>query len=225
MRAPFRTEALILRRTNFGEADRILSLLTPEHGKLSAIAKGVRKPKSKLAGGLELLAVCDITLIKGHGDMALVTSARLRDFFGNILQQYERLETAYACIKLVNTATETVSEPEFYYLLKTSLESLHNPQIDCRLTELWFNVHYGTLLGHGLNVATDRLGTALDPGKRYHYDHTERAFYVHDQGHFGASHIKLLRLVAAKTPLILSRIGGLDTVLRDCQELVRTLES
>ena len=52
-----RTEAIILRRTNYGEADRILNMLTPQHGKVSAIAKGVRKAKSKLAGGLELFAV------------------------------------------------------------------------------------------------------------------------------------------------------------------------
>ncbi|HRQ86596.1 MAG TPA: recombination protein O N-terminal domain-containing protein, partial [Candidatus Saccharibacteria bacterium] len=46
-----RTRAIILRRTNYGEADRILQLLTPE-GRKSAIARGVRKEKSKLAGGI-----------------------------------------------------------------------------------------------------------------------------------------------------------------------------
>ena len=46
-----RTQAIVLRRTNYGEADRILQLLTPE-GKKSVMAKGVRKEKSKLAGGI-----------------------------------------------------------------------------------------------------------------------------------------------------------------------------
>ena len=54
MNTPYRTEAIILRRTNYGEADRVISLITPDRGKISGIAKGVRKPKSKLAGGLEL---------------------------------------------------------------------------------------------------------------------------------------------------------------------------
>ncbi|HEX2615498.1 MAG TPA: DNA repair protein RecO, partial [Nitrososphaera sp.] len=56
----FRSDALVISRTNFGEADRILTFLTPNHGKVRGIAKGVRKPKSKLAGGIELFSVCDL---------------------------------------------------------------------------------------------------------------------------------------------------------------------
>jgi DNA repair protein RecO (recombination protein O) len=48
----FRTQAIILNRTDYGEADRIISFLTPDHGKVKAIAKAVRKSKSKLAGGI-----------------------------------------------------------------------------------------------------------------------------------------------------------------------------
>src|SRR3982751_6364925 len=146
---PFSTEAIILRRTNYGEADRILSLLTPERGKLSAIAKGVRKPKSKLAGGLELFAVCDVTCMQGRGDMALVTSARMRQFFGNILKDYDRMQLGYECVKQINKATETVSEPEFYELLRVSLAALDDLSIDWRLVEICFRLQMQGLLGHG----------------------------------------------------------------------------
>ncbi len=225
MRPAFRTEAIVLRRTNYGEADRILSLLTPEQGKVSAIAKGVRKPKSKLAGGLELFAVCDVTVMEGRGTMGLITSARLKDFFGDILHQYERMEAAYMFIKQVNTATETVSEPEFYHLLHTGLESLNSKTVDWQLTELWFRLHFVSLLGHGLNMATDREGNALAAGAQYHYDFAENAFYPHEQGRFNADHIKFLRLVAAKTPAVLSHVGGVEAILDDSLWLVRTLES
>src|SRR6516162_1991606 len=55
MRSPrvYTTEAVVLRRTDFGEADRILTLFTPHKGKLRAIAKGVRRTTSRLAGHLE----------------------------------------------------------------------------------------------------------------------------------------------------------------------------
>lgn len=53
MPADLRTQAIVLRRTNYGESDRILNLLTPE-GKVSVIARGVRKEKSRLAGSIEL---------------------------------------------------------------------------------------------------------------------------------------------------------------------------
>ncbi len=225
MRPTFRTQAIVLRRTNYGEADRILSLLTPEHGKVSAIAKGVRKPKSKLAGGLELFAICDVTVMEGRGAMGLITSARLKDFFGDILHQYERMETAYMFIKQVNAATETVSEPEFYHLLQIGLENLNNQTIDWRLTELWFRLHFVTLLGHGLNMATDREGNALAADVLYHYDFAENAFYLHEHGRFGADHIKFLRLVAAKTPSVLSHVGGVGDIIEDCLWLVRSFDT
>ena len=51
------TDGIVLSRVNYGEADRIIKLLTPEAGKLSLMARGVRKPKSKLAGGIELFSI------------------------------------------------------------------------------------------------------------------------------------------------------------------------
>lgn len=224
MRTPIRTEAIVLRRTNYGEADRVLSLLTPDRGKISAIAKGVRKPKSKLAGGLELLAVCDVTLLEGRGDMALITSARLQEFYGNILQDYDRMQLAYSMIKLVNKAAETVGEPEFYYLLRGGLQFLHDKNVDWRITELWFRLHLQALLGHGLNLATDREGAKLAADKTYQFDFVENAFYLNERGRFTTPHIKLLRLAAAKNPVVLQHIGGVGEIVEDCLWLLRALE-
>ena len=60
-----RTEAIILRRTDYGEADRILNILTPS-GKISAIAKGVRKARSKLAGGIEMFTLAELLIHSGR---------------------------------------------------------------------------------------------------------------------------------------------------------------
>ena len=57
----YRTRAIVLRRTNYGEADRVVQLLTVE-GRRSVMARGVRKEKSKLAGGIELFAVSDVVI-------------------------------------------------------------------------------------------------------------------------------------------------------------------
>lgn len=225
MQPSFKTQAIILRRTNYGEADRIISLLTPERGKLSAIAKGVRKPKSKLAGGLELLAVSDVTLMTGRGDMALITSARLHQFYGDILHDYDRLQLAYDCMKQINRAAETVSEPDFYYLLQQTFMYLNTRTIDWRLTELWFRLQLGSLLGHGLNVATDRAGQKLQPDTSYDYDLSDQGFYPHDRGRFNADHIKLLRLALAKTPAVLRQVSGVEQVMQDCLWLVRAQDS
>lgn len=225
MSTPYRTEAIILRRTNYGEADRVISLITPDRGKISGIAKGVRKPKSKLAGGLELLATCEVTIMEGRGNMGLITSARMNEFYGNILHNYDRMQLAYTMIKQVNRAAETVSEPEFYYLLRGGLQFLNTANIDWRITELWFRLNMQALLGHGMNLATDREGAKLAADKKYHFDFGENGFYADRAGRFNAEHIKLLRLAATKNPAILRQVGGIGDILDDCLWLLQTLES
>ncbi|MBP7821189.1 DNA repair protein RecO, partial [Candidatus Saccharibacteria bacterium] len=68
-------KAVVLRRTNYGEADRIVSFLTENNGKITCLAKGVRKQKSKMAGGIEPYCQVEITFIKGRGGMATLTSS------------------------------------------------------------------------------------------------------------------------------------------------------
>ena len=181
-----RTEAIILRRTNYGEADRILNVLTPEHGKVSAIAKGVRKAKSKLAGGLELFAASDITILRGKSDMGTISSARMETFYGNILKEYERMQLGYEVIRLINRATETVAEPEFYYLLKNSLIYLNELSVDYRVVEVWFRLRLAAALGVGLNLATTLDGQALQADKTYDFDFTDMAFLPRPSGRFSA---------------------------------------
>ena len=63
---------MILRKVDYGEADRIFTLLTRAHGKVGAIAKGVRRPESKLASSLELYTHVDVLLAKGRGELDVV---------------------------------------------------------------------------------------------------------------------------------------------------------
>lgn len=216
-----RTEAILLRRTNYGEADRILSMITPDDGIISAIAKGVRRPKSKLAGGIELLAVCDLTIAAGRGNMGIITSSRIKQFYGNILSQYERMQMGYDAIKQINRAAQTVGESDFYYLLRDTLTYLNNTAIDWRLAGLWFQLQLQALLGHALNTATDRDNKKLDQGQYYDFDLAENAFYSNQKGRFNSSHIKFLRLAGTKNPAVLQQVGGADAVLDDCMWLTR----
>lgn len=209
----FRTEAIILRRTNYGEADRILSVLTPERGKISVIAKGVRRPKSKMAGGLELFSICDLTTVEGKGGLAIVTGAQIKQYFGEILHDYDRTQLAYDVIKQVNKATESVTSAEFYNLLKSSLISLGDLKINQNLIEVWFRVNLDSLLGEGLNLETDSNGEALVPDQNYNYDFAGRAFAKAEKGQYSGDHIKFLRLTLQYSPPALHRINGLNDIL------------
>ena len=75
MPGPFKTEAVVLRSIRFGEADRVLHLYTAERGRLGAVAKGVRRARSRFGGRLEPFFRTRLILHEGRGELGTVTSA------------------------------------------------------------------------------------------------------------------------------------------------------
>ncbi len=75
MPGTFKTEAVVLRTIRYGEADRVLHLYSSSHGRIGAIAKGVRRPKSRFGGRLEPFFRLDLVLHRGRGELATVTAA------------------------------------------------------------------------------------------------------------------------------------------------------
>jgi len=73
----YRTEAVVLRSIRFGEADRVLHLYTQAHGRVGAVAKGVRKTSSRFGARLEPLSHVELVLHRGRGELETVTSAQL----------------------------------------------------------------------------------------------------------------------------------------------------
>lgn len=215
-----RTRAIVLRRTNYGEADRILQLLTPE-GRRSVMAKGARREKSKLAGGIELFAISDIVINQGKGELGILTSARLVQFYRHILEDYDSMQFAYEAMKQVARASETVDEPEWYDVLSEVLMALDALTIPRQLIQLWFYLRYGQLLGDELNLRSDINGEGLSPEKRYAYDVSEKGLRPAVNGELTSDHIKFLRLASAKPIRALAQIGGLEPILADCWLVAR----
>lgn len=217
----YRTRAIVLRRTNYGEADRILQLITPDQGKVSVIAKGVRREKSKLAGGIELFAVCDISVRTGRGDMGTLTGARLEHFYGHIIEDYDRMQLGYEAIRLINRVSETVTEPAFFELLAQMFVALDDMSLDIRLSEAWFRLQLSILLGVGLNLTTDANGMKLVEDTCYDFDETDMAFSYRPEGRFTTDHIKLLRLLSARNPQVAGQVSGVSALIEDCLYLAR----
>lgn len=215
-----RTQAIVLRRTNYGEADRILQLITPD-GRRSVMARGVRKEKSKLAGGIELFAISDVVIGEGKGDLGVLTSAKLVQFYRHILEDYDRLQFGYLAIKLVSRASETVDEPEWFDLLGEVLMGLDVLTVPLPLVEAWFYVRYAGLLGHELNLELDVDGQKLQPDEMYRYDVGEQGLRTVKSGEISGEHIKLLRLIASRPLKVLVQIGGIGSLLPDSLRLVR----
>lgn len=215
-----RTKAIILRRTNYGEADRILKMITPL-GQRSVIAKGVRREKSKLAGGIELLAISDIVIQAGKGDLGILTSARLVHFYRHIMADYDRLQFGYEAINLVSKASEMIDEPDWYDVLSEVYMGLDNPSIPLQLVQSWFYIRYAGLSGYEINLSRDVAGNLLEAGKTYMYDPVERGLRRSDQGDVTADHIKFLRIINTKSLATVAQIGGIEKILPDIWLIAR----
>ncbi|HEU5314496.1 MAG TPA: DNA repair protein RecO [Chloroflexota bacterium] len=114
----YRTDAIVLRRHDFGEADRILTLYSPTIGKLRAIAKGVRRPKSRLGGHVELFTHVNVLVAQGR-NLDIVTQAEAVRPFTHIRDDLWKASYAAYAAELVDRFTEErlESRPVFDLLL------------------------------------------------------------------------------------------------------------
>ncbi|MBR3324407.1 DNA repair protein RecO [Candidatus Saccharibacteria bacterium] len=188
-----KTQALVLRRTNYGEADRILNLITP-YGKISAIAKGVRKPKSKLAGSVEMFTLFEANLHFGKNEMAILTGASMVKFYNGILKDLDRINLATDFLKKINRAAENLETSEFFEILNESLEALGN-EMDKTTIEAWFLLNLAKAMGEQVNLTVDVEGNELEADERYDWDMNEKAFFKNLNGKYDANAIKLVRIM------------------------------
>lgn len=218
------TTGVVLARINYGEADRIVTILTNDHGKIRLLAKGVRKIKSRLAGGIELFSVNDITYIVGKGDLGTLISSRLQKNFGNIVKNIDRTMFAYDVLKLVNKITEDSPEPEYFVMLSNALEAINDQDNSIDIIRLWMNMQLLKLGGHSPNLITDSEGNKLDVNQKYVFDFEEMTFSKQPNGPFQANHIKMLRLaITASSASKLANVQHADKVVISLGQLSRSM--
>jgi DNA repair protein RecO (recombination protein O) len=218
------TTGIVLARTDFQEADRILTILTPDQGKLKVIAKGVRRPRSKLAGGIELLSISDLTVLPGRGELGTLISSRLVTHYGAIVQDINRTMLAYDFLKRMNRVTEDAAGEEYFLILQRALAGLNDHALSPELTDLWFCMQLLNVTGHLPNLQTDTANQPLQADQKYLFDFDTMAFRSQDQGPFTANHIKLLRLAyAAEDPVILRQVADAQKCAADDLKLAQNL--
>lgn len=218
------TTAIILSRTDYGEADRILTLLTPDYGKLRLIAKGVRRVKSKLAGGIELFSVSDITFIKGRSEIGTLVSTRLVRYYSRIVTDVTRTMLGYDLIKMLHKATEDEPEAAYFDLLQQAFAALDDVTIDIDLIRLWFMMQLLRQDGHMPNLVSELAGQKLSADKQYEFSYDDMAFFDKPDGQFAADHIKFLRVgFSGNSPAVMQKIVGREALQSAVAPLVRTI--
>ncbi|MDO4220464.1 MAG: DNA repair protein RecO [Candidatus Saccharibacteria bacterium] len=222
-----RTEAIVLRRTDYGEADRILQLLTPE-GKRSVIAKGVRKEKSKLAGGIELFSVSEVVIHEGRTEMGILTGAKLLEYYDAFVKDIELIEMGGAMMRSVSARAEQVESPEFYKILKQSLQVMQkHAGEESRWKDVlraWWGINLTRVSGEDVNLKFDTDGEKLLVDGRYYWDEEQSALAKAAAGRIGADHIKMMRLMASGPAELSMKVTGADNLIDEVLYVARCME-
>jgi len=143
----YRAEAVVLRQRRLGEADRIITLYTPQLGKIEAVAKGVRRQTSRKAGHLEPLMFSSLLLAHGQS-LDVITQSETIEGFQPLRQELRRLAYGLYVAELVDRFTEPRSEnyPVFRLLLET-LQRLAGTDVP-ELTVRFFELHLVGQMGY-----------------------------------------------------------------------------
>src|SRR5580693_254900 len=126
MQAPLKTEAIVLRSIRYGEADRILHLYTPNHGRIAAIAKGARRARSRFGARLEPFLRVRLVLREGRGELYSVTGADTVAAHAGVRDYAITLDAAARACDAVARMFETDDpHPEVFALLANELSLLN----------------------------------------------------------------------------------------------------
>ena len=121
----YTTQGIVLRTYKLGEADRIIVLVSPDRGMIRAVAKGVRKTKSKFGSRLEPTTHVSLQIHKGKTDLDLITQVETLDYFRSIREDFSRLTKAVAMLEAVDQVA-LLGEPavDLHRMLLGALNSL-----------------------------------------------------------------------------------------------------
>jgi DNA repair protein RecO (recombination protein O) len=157
----YKTEAIVLRSMDLGEADRVLTVLTPRLGKLRIIAKGIRRPRSRLSGGLEPMSDVQLVLAIGR-TFDVVTSTALEDPHLGLRNDLHSTAAAWYVVELADRFCEGAADSHgAFVLLAQALSALDAPSdiVARSLVARWFELHLLDAMGF-----RPELGRCLECG-------------------------------------------------------------
>lgn len=158
----YKIEAIVLRRRNLGEADRLVTVLSRDRGKLTAVAKGSRRPRSRLGGRLEPPTRFKALIAEGRS-LDIISQVEVIDAHAPLRDDLERMSATAVILELTDRAlAERHPHPEVYRLLADTLGVLRaGAGSPLELAGLWYAARLLVLTGH--RPATERCAVC---GKR-----------------------------------------------------------
>ena len=126
----YRDEAIVLRTHKLGEVDRILTLLTRNHGQVRAVAKGVRKTSSRFGARLEPFMACDLQLYEGKNLDTVSQAEQIANYGAGIVNDYSRYTVASTIVEAAEKLTRELSNERHYLLVIGALRTLSQAEVE-----------------------------------------------------------------------------------------------
>ena len=126
----YRDEAIVLRTHKLGEVDRILTLLTRNHGQVRAVAKGVRKTSSRFGARLEPFMACDLQLYEGKNLDTVSQAEQIANYGADIVNDYSRYTVASTIVEAAEKLTRELSNDRHYLLVVGALRTLAKGEVE-----------------------------------------------------------------------------------------------
>ncbi|TSC88353.1 MAG: DNA repair protein RecO (recombination protein O) [Microgenomates group bacterium Gr01-1014_16] len=132
-------EGIVIKRSNIGEAGKLITIFSKTHGKITAIAKGLRKPTSKRAGLLELFNLVKFHAVQGRGEIDTITEVILIESYSSWRKHLGRVTLAYQLAEVIDKLTpDHQPHPEIFEILSDSLSHISLLKNDWKLSlESW----------------------------------------------------------------------------------------
>ncbi len=177
------TQAIVLHHADYRENDRMLTLLTPDMGRVDALARGCKKPGSPLLAGAELFAFGEYVLFRGRG-RATVVSCSIIDSFYDLRTDYDRLRYASYMLQVINAQALPAERPgRLFLLLLRSFKRLCYMDLDARAVTAAFLLMDAALSGyrprlHHCVRCGRRIDTFLDTAADGSANHPTNSAYA-----------------------------------------------
>jgi DNA repair protein RecO (recombination protein O) len=149
----YKTEAIVLQHMILGEADRIVTLYTPDLGKIRAVAKGIRRPSSKMVGHLEVLSHTSLLIARGR-NLDIITQAHLINPFTKLRDDLSILSRGCYLAELVNDFTPDEEGNLVVYNLLINTMGWLQESSDSEILLRYFETHLLSELGYRPHVQT-----------------------------------------------------------------------
>jgi DNA repair protein RecO (recombination protein O) len=171
----YKTEAIILRRQDFKEYDRLITVLTPTYGKFTVIAKGVRRPTGRMAGHVELFSRSQMMIARGR-DLDILSQCELNEPYLALRDDLDCTAYAHYSVELLDRFTEPDEENTVLYnLLAGVLSAIAEHAADLRLIARFYELRllavvgfqpelFHCVIGHEPIEPQDQFFSAFDGG-------------------------------------------------------------